>query len=274
MRYILMLFLFCYTIFADTVGVDMSSWVKTTSNSIDPDIVRQIVEETKKQKAKHSTNLASKPLSSEYIDKNSFEYLPKQEEQKSKSSSNLLIKSANFFEPISRFVEDYPWQFVTLIATTIFVTFFALFLPFRKMSLKDSQSDEIDLSEHIIKKVDSKPEGSVLNHAQFSELKGRLNELYIFKKEEILLSNEMQQSQKDRALISLEWKFNQILNFSLPKLDTKEARVFKEGVKELLEERESREVIHSFLRDLIQSEDIDEQRREFLKNSLFNPQFS
>jgi hypothetical protein len=253
-------------LFADTMGVDMSSWVKTGSNSIDPDIVKQIVEETKKRKKIESQTLESKRLPSEY--------LPNKEDQKSKSSSDLLKKSANFFKPITRFVDDYPWQFATLILTTMLITFFALFLPFRKLGLKDSQSDEIDLSEHIIKKVDSKPEGSVLNNAQYSELKGRLNELYIYKKEEILLSNDMQQSQKDRALISLEWRFNQILNFSLPKLDTKEAKIFKDGVKELLEERESREVIHSFLRDIIQSEEIDEKRREFLKNSLFNPQSS
>jgi len=183
-------------------------------------------------------------------------------------SINLKEERDSFFSPIVEFMKSYPWQFASLLLLSgLFITFFII-LPFIRSTQQDMQNDEIDISEHIVKKVDSKPEGKVLDFAQFSELRGRLNESYIFKKEEILLSSKMSQDEKDRALMMHEWKFNQIQNYALPKLDTSDGARFKEGVNDLLSEKESREIVRSFLIDLIHNDTLDEKRREFLRNSL------
>jgi len=241
-----------------------------SSSTLDPSIVQKVIEETKRQKQKQV-----------HTDDMEYSYPSQELKKKSHSIGDLItndeedIKSINlkeerdsFFAPIVEFMKSYPWQFASLLLLSgLFITFFII-LPFIRSTQQDMQNDEIDISEHIVKKVDSKPEGKVLDFAQFSELRGRLNESYIFKKEEILLSSKMSQDEKDRALMMHEWKFNQIQNYSLPKLDTSDGARFKEGVNDLLSEKESREIVRSFLIDLIHNDTLDEKRREFLRNSL------
>ena len=241
-----------------------------SSTTLDPSIVQKVLEETKRQKQKQV-----------HTDDMEYSYPSQELKKKSHSIGDLItndeedIKSINlkeerdsFFSPIVEFMKSYPWQFASLLLLSgLFITFFII-LPFIRSTQQDMQNDEIDISEHIVKKVDSKPEGKVLDFAQFSELRGRLNESYIFKKEEILLSSKMSQDEKDRALMMHEWKFNQIQNYALPKLDTSDGARFKEGVNDLLSEKESREIVRSFLIDLIHNDTLDEKRREFLRNSL------
>ena len=237
-----------------------------SDSAIDPTIVKNIVSEVQRQKSKKSSfveyaypKIVQDNTPTLSIGTNKVENI-----QKQKSFYERIV---NFLNPIFIFVTNYPLQFLTLLASLILILVGFVIIPIMRINKKD-ENDEIDLNEHIIRKVDSKPEGKVLSSAKFSAIKGRLNESYIYKKEEILFGSDMDKQEREKALLKLEWKYNQLMNFSLSKLDSNNGKIFKEGVKELLSEAESREIIRDELMQLIHDPKTNRQLVKFLEESL------
>jgi len=256
MKYIiqfLCLCLFSISINADTVGVDMDKWVAQNDSSIDPQIIQEVKNEVIRQKKgiKNSSNIIKKPTA----------------KMDSKSSDKKAFEN-NFFNPIIEFAKKYTTQFMSIIVGTILLSYLLIFLPIIRSIKKELDNDEIEIKHHAIKKVESKPDGKILSNIQFNQLKSELNESFIYNKEEVLLSKEMTQDEKNKKLVILEWKYNQILNLSLPKLDSEDSKEFSQGLKELLDEKESREITRVFFRDFLQKEDLDQKLISFIQHAL------
>ncbi len=300
--------LILYALRADTVGVDLNAWadakvesdvvpiseldetvtqtdkiipadtivdatitpqeyispVQSRSN-IDPEVVQEIIQETKRQKAKmhHSSTTTPPETRPKFI-----ESAPVKSQSGQLSMQSIWGQITAFVQPIWRFAQDFPLQLLLLLSLFALGLYALIFAPMMKRVRIENESDEIDLSRHVVRKIESKPEGKILSNTQFSALKGQLNEVYLYKKESILMNKDLSQEDKDRELVMLDWKFNQILNFALPKLESEEGREFREGIEELMQEKESRETVRAFLRDLIQDQDIDPELKQFLRNSL------
>jgi hypothetical protein len=274
MKHIILIFsLFTTILLADTVGVNMDSWNQATndeislqkesstkqSQTIDPQLIEEIKAETQRQKDSLSKSQTISSSTQTQKEQTIIQTEPK---------NRLLEPFKNFFAPIVEFAKRYPWQLVTLLLGFTFLTYLSLFGPLLNRLKNQIYDEEIDIKNHAIKKVESKPDGKLLTNLQYSKLKGELNESYIYKKEEILLSNELDQEDKNRELVMLEWKYNQILNLSLPKLEDEDAQVFSSGIKELLDEKESREITRRFFRDLIQSNSLEEKAVQFLEHII------
>jgi len=109
---------------------------------------------------------------------------------------------------------------------------------------------------------------SIITQSEYSTLYGLINETFIFEKERILLSNDITQERKNREIISLEWKFNQILHFSLPKLSTDSPKLFVEGTKELLDEEISRDIMIIALKDILEKNTLSSLQKEDLAKHI------
>jgi hypothetical protein len=109
---------------------------------------------------------------------------------------------------------------------------------------------------------------SIITQSEYSTLYGLMNETFIFEKERILLSNDITQERKNREIISLEWKFNQILHFSLPKLSTDSPKLFVEGTKELLDEEISRDIMIIALKDILEKNTLSSLQKEDLAKHI------
>ena len=254
MKYIILfLYLFVSTLQSDTVGVDMNGWVVKNDSSIDPKIIQEVKDEVNRQKSTTQTSKDSVTQSN----------LVKNETFTKKQNS---IES--FFDPILSFAKKHTSQFIALILSSILLSYLLIFLPIINSIKKELENDEIEIKNHAIKKVEAKPQGKILNSVEYGQLKSELNESYIYKKEEILLSKDLSQEDKNREIVMLEWKYNQILNSSLPKLESEDAKIFSQGLKELLDEKESREITRVFFRDFLQKDGLDEKLSLFLKHIL------
>jgi hypothetical protein len=157
----------------------------------------------------------------------------------------------------------------TLLASLFLLTFsFISYLLFREPSYRDNDlidyDDEIDVHIPQAKLPKQKVsddiiynKSSIITQSQYSTLYGLINETFIYEKERVLLSNDITQDRKNREMISLEWKFNQILHFSLPKLSSNNSSHFTEGVYELLEEDLTKDILVVALRDILKSTHIN-----------------
>ena len=85
-----------------------------------------------------------------------------------------------------------------------------------------------------------------------------------------MLASDITQERKNRALISLEWKFNQILHFSLPKLSSNNSYHFTEGVTELLDEDLTKDILVIALKDILKLKSIKEEDKMQIVKKLKN----
>jgi hypothetical protein len=245
----------------DLDQIPMATTLKPkTKNSIEPSVVKEIISESKNDQVIESTPIAT-PISNKTASK------------KVKINS-ILDDVINFFMPIVEFAKNSLAQFLTLIGV-VGALFYLIFAPFLRGVKGAQYSEDIDVSSHVAKKVQERDiskvldsDENILTQAQFSTLKGLLNESFIYAKEEVLLSGNLLQDEKNRELVMLDWKYNQILNFSLPKLDTNSSKVFTQGAKELLDEKESREIMTVALKDILKEAKITEEDRNFLQSIL------
>ncbi len=253
------------TIVDDTITPQEYTPPVQSQSNIDPDLVQEIIQETKRQKAKmHHLSTATPPEACPKI----IESAPVKSQNSQLSMQSIWNRMSAFVQPIWRFAQDFPLQLLLLLSLFALVLYALIFAPMMKRVRKESENDEIDLSRHVVRKIESKPEGKILSSSQYSTLKGQLNEGYLYKKEAILLAKDLSQEDKDRELVMLDWKFNQILNFALPKLESDEGREFREGIEELMQEKESRETVRAFFRDLIQQKGIDPDLKRFIESAV------
>jgi len=314
-------------IYADTVGIDMESWVEpNVENSITP--IQQPQEQVTQQFPTQSdTTFADYQKNQEVQEDEVYVVPPAQEniddipmativQPQSQSQSTIepsvikeiisesrdeqvVIKEvpqvkvinqevskketplsvvkdlSSFFAPIATFAKDNLAQFFTLAGAIGTFLYLFLFGPLLRSAKKQQYSEDIDVSSHIVKKEQKKDEvkeivseENILTQTQFSTLKGLLNESFIYAKEEVLLSGNLLQEDKNRELVMLDWKYNQILNFSLPKLDTTSSKTFTQGAKELLDEKESRDIIKVALEDILKEGRVTDEDRNFLQTIL------
>jgi len=260
MKYIiqfLCLSIFTVSINGDTVGVDMDKWVAQNDSSIDPQIIQEVKSEVVKQK--------SNQKNSNIITQTNYT----NPQSKIVSSQNSIKdKSLGFFEPIIEFAKKYTTQFISIIFGTILLSYLLIFLPIIRSIKKELENDEIEIKNHTQKKIESKQDRKILSNIEFNRLKSELNESFIYNKEEVLLSKDMTQDEKNKELVILEWKYNQILNVSLPKLESQDPKEFSQGLKELLDEKESREITRLFFKEFLENKDLDKNLTIFIKDLL------
>ena len=194
------------------------------------------------------------------------------------SSLNLKLQSEKilqFFNPLWIFVQE------NKLLSSLFLTVLGLifYLLFRKQSSSsyvdmydfDEFDDEFEIPHDIKPRKSSNnaitPDNpSIITQGQYSILYGLINETFIHEKESIMLSPDITQERKDRALISLERKFNKILHFSLPKLSSNNSSHFTEGVHELLNENFTKDILVVSLKDILNINSIEEDdKKEILK---------
>ena len=194
------------------------------------------------------------------------------------SSLNLKLQSEKilqFFNPLWLFVQENK----LLAGLFLAVLGLIFYLLFRKQSSSsyvdmydfDEFDDEFEIPHDIKPRKNSNnsrtPDNpSIITQGQYSILYGLINETFIHEKESIMLSPDITQERKDRALISLERKFNKILHFSLPKLSSNNSSHFTEGVHELLNENFTKDILVVALKDILNINSIEEDdKKEILK---------
>lgn len=197
------------------------------------------------------------------------------------SSLNFKIQSEKvlqFFNPLWLFVQE------NILLSSLFFIVLGLifFLLFRTPSSTDIDmydfDDEFEIPHDIKPRENSNnpilpilhENSSIITQGQYSILYGLINETFIYEKERIMLSPDITQERKDRALISLERKFNKILHFSLPKLSSNNSSHFTEGVLELLNEEFTKDILVIALKDILNINSINEENKVEIRKKLKN----
>jgi len=259
---IIILLLLLGTAYADTVGVPEKSWVDAPAVPTKSETVNQlqIGEEYVVPKDRIIT---STPLGETINETKPFFTLNGGEKY-----GKMLI---DFVNPLLFFVEKNMALFGTFLA--LMSLFFYIFF-YRPLLKRVHQSDDEDIIiPHALRRKDGiksslAPEGAIISRRQYETLYGLINETFIYEKESVLLDKSLPQEQRNRDVISLEWKFNQILHFSLPKLSTNDPQQFKEGVKELLAEALTRDILIAALEDIVQEDTLKEADKASIQKML------
>ncbi len=108
----------------------------------------------------------------------------------------------------------------------------------------------------------------ILTQEQYASLQGLIHESFLYEKERILLDKSSSQEDQNRDIISLEWKSNQILHFSLPKLSTTDMNRFIEGAKELLEEETTRDIMMIALEDIMIEDSVTKEEKSMIESLM------
>ncbi len=260
MQNIIFIFLFFFGLLqADTVGMPEKSWVDapqpSSANSVDKMSIGE-------EYVVPSDDVIVASTTTKSVSKSLFNF-----EDNEKYRKILL----DFINPLWFFMRDYPAVFSTFVAflSTLFYLFF--YQPLAKRSRR-SDDEDIMIPQAMLEKekktVAVVSESSIISQSQYASLYGLMNENFIYEKERILLDAKIPQEERNREVISLEWKFNQILHFALPKLSTTDVKRFKEGVKELLEEEVSRDIMIIALEDILQEGKLKVEDKEHIKTML------
>ncbi len=192
----------------------------------------------------------------------------------------------NFIEPLTMFLKDNLLLAATLF-TTIFLFFYLLFSSPAKKEESNDFDEDFYIPDAILAKnktfENDNPNSSqqqvnhninhivnsaILTQNQYTTLYGLINETFIYEKERIVLSSDITQDRKNRELIALEWKSNQILHFSLPKLSSENSYQFTDGVLELLDDSLTKDILIVALKDIIGSNKIQESDKMKIRRKL------
>ena len=197
--------------------------------------------------------------------------------------NNYIEEFLNFIEPLTLFVKE-NYLLASLLFATIFLFFYLLFnspskredehdfdddfyIPAATLSKNKSFSNE-KINQPNVNNINHLQSASILSQSQYTTLYGLINETFIYEKERILLSDDITQDRKNRELISLEWKSNQILHFSLPKLSSENSYQFADGVLELLDDSLTKDILIVALKDIIGSDKIQEADKMKIRRKL------
>jgi len=249
--------------YADTVGLPEKSWVEVPTeivqSTVDDESVigEEYVLETAKMDVPteivQSTVNNESVIGEEYVLQTPKSETGFTEEGKEKYRKMIL----DFVNPLWFFIRDFPAVFGTFVVTLLSLFYIFFYRPLAKR-VRSSDEEDILIPQAMLEKERAKEalvsESAIMSQREYSSLYGLMNENFIYEKERVLLDTEIEQEERNRKVISLEWKFNQILHFALPKLSTTDPKRFKEGVKELLEEEISRDIMIIALEDIIKKE--------------------
>ena len=189
-----------------------------------------------------------------------------------KESKNVM----QFLAPLVIFMQE-NILLSSLFLTVLALLFFILFrTPSHTVKLDEyGFDDEFEIPQAIMPRENrnsSNPviqdSSSIINQKQYSILYGLINETFIYEKEKILLATDMVQDRKNRELMALEWKFNQILHFSLPKLSSSNSYHFTEGVNELLDEEYIKDILVVALKDILNIKSITDDDKLSIRKKL------
>jgi hypothetical protein len=153
----------------------------------------------------------------------------------------------DFFDPIVEFLFNYPAQFFTILALTSLLFYLFVHLPALKRT-KTKSEEEIDISEMLNGKDNGiKREFTPISQSLYSKISGEINEAFLYEKERVLLDESLSSNDRDREIMKLEWRVNQLLNFSLPKLISQKRELFREGVEELSRDPLSKKSVENLI---------------------------
>jgi hypothetical protein len=184
----------------------------------------------------------------------------------------------SYFEPIITFIKENRELTIATFSIMFLLLYLLLYGSSSNRTLDEEYEDDDEFEivgyqncekkylDHNIERLSSK--SSILTQNQYSILYGLINESFIHEKEKILFSKQITKERKDREMISLEWKFNHILHFLLPKLSTDNPKHFVEGVKLLLNEEFAKDIVRVSMRDILDSCELDKDNKVEIEKAL------
>ncbi len=230
---------------ADTVGVvDEKRWVDA------PVVVEDAIVIPAHNKVPTKTEVLTRTVEEKNIDLAKYQ--------------KLLI---DFVSPLGTFMKEHTALFGSFLALLGSIFYLLFYRPLAR-KLANYYDEDIEIP-HAVSTSQKEPtaviqESAIISQHQYSTLYGLINESFLYEKERVMLDKTRSQEMQNREVISLEWKFNQILHFSLPKLSTSNVKRFKEGVKELLEEEITRDIIIIALEDIMIEGNLASEDKESL----------
>ena len=249
------------SLFADTVGVEAKRWVDAP---VVPDDAYKVseVDSIGEEVVIPSSTLKELPLAT----------IQAQTPQASRVKNFQLLENViDFFMPLVQFVKDFPLLFSLVLSTFTALLYFIFYRPLA-MRVANYFDDEIDVS--YARNISSHTEvanissSMILTQEQYASLQGLIHESFLYEKERILLDKASSQEDQNRDIISLEWKSNQILHFSLPKLSTTDMNRFIEGAKELLEEETTRDIMMIALEDIMIEDSVTKEEKSMIESLM------
>jgi len=242
---------------ADTVGVSEKAWVDAPIVADDAykvnetGIGEEIVIPSSSTTIDKSAPLDEKLVLGQVVQDKKIDFSKYQK---------LLI---DFVSPFGSFIKENMALFASFLALLSGFFYLMFYRPLAR-KIANHYDEEIEIPQAMTaSQKELAPiirESAIITQHQYSTLYGLINESFLYEKEKVMLDKSLSQETQNREVISLEWKFNQILHFSLPKLSTSNVKRFKEGVKELLDEEITRDIMiialeDIMIEDMLQSED-------------------
>jgi hypothetical protein len=182
------------------------------------------------------------------------EVIPPQLEDKKIDLIKYQKLFLDFISPLGVFIKDYTALFSSFLLLLSGMFYLLFYRPLAR-KIANFYDEEIEIPQVLSPLQHAQTpvikESAIISQRRYSTLYGLINESFLYEKERLMLDKSLSQETQNREVISLEWKFNQILHFSLPKLSTNSIKRFKEGVKELLEEKITRDIMIIALEDIM-----------------------
>lgn len=249
------------SLFADTVGVEAKRWVDAPVVADDAYKVSE-VDSIGEEVVIPSSTSKELPLAT----------IQAQTPQAGRVKNFQLLENViDFFMPLVQFVKDFPLLFSLVLSTFTALLYFIFYRPLA-MRVANYFDEEIDVS--YARNISSHTEvanissSMILTQEQYASLQGLIHESFLYEKERILLDKASSQEDQNRDIISLEWKSNQILHFSLPKLSTTDMNRFIEGAKELLEEETTRDIMMIALEDIMIEDSVTKEEKSMIESLM------
>jgi hypothetical protein len=264
---ILMLLLSLGYLQADRVGVDEKRWVDA------PKVSDDVYQVSEAGIGEEIVIPADSAAINKNIQRGQMQTLSPKSDEKKFDFDKYQKLLVDFVAPLGTFIKEYTLLFASFL-TLLTSLFYLMFYRPLARKIANHYDEEIEIAQ--VRTPSQKmqapltQESAILSSHQYSTLSGLISESFLYEKERVLLDKSLSQESQNREVISLEWKFNQILHFSLPKLSTRNIERFKEGIKELLDEEITRDIMIIALEDIMIEEVLTaEEKREIKK--IMNP---
>ncbi len=207
---------------------------KTTQEKI-PSNIRDSIDELKK-------SMNPKSVSELSENKNQIETLKAQQSD---------------FEYYIKFLEDNPRLSLTLLSSLL-----ALVLLFWFFSRGEKKEDNSPLE----------PERERFSKimSEFLNLKGKIHEQFIIRKQNILFNNDFTQYQKAKALLELEKEYNDLEYFQIAKLLCSDFPQFVKAGEVLTSKPELRDIVSEYIEETMLYRDYTKEQKRILREKLKN----
>ncbi len=189
--------------------------------------------------------------------KKSIRTVKKKEQVEKTVQTPTPVKEKNDFGFYIKFLQDNPrlaFALLGSIATLIFLFWY--------LSSTDKKKEDFG--------YDPENEKFLKIFSDFLNLKGKVHEQYIIRKQNILFNNDFSQYQKAKALLELEKEYNDLEFFQISKLlSTDFSQLVKAG-EVLTSKPELKNIVSEYIEKSIENRDYTKEQKRILRENIKN----